>query len=81
MQHTKNIIAIPKSLEQSIKRICDKHELHFKVTNEIIGEDKGYSNKPKSRILIFGNEDVSPNDFNLHQPYVIAEEFIAEKIN
>ena len=37
-------------------------------------EDKHYSHKQKSKILIFGNEDVSPNDFYLKQPYVIAQE-------
>ncbi|HEX8561966.1 MAG TPA: hypothetical protein VF676_03195 [Flavobacterium sp.] len=73
-------ITIPKSLEKSIKEICEDHDLSFQINNEIVGEDKGYADKPNSKILIFGNEDVSPNDFNLNQPYIIAEEFIAERI-
>ena len=33
-----------------------------------------------AKILIFGNEDVCPNDYNLFQPYIIAESFMATKI-
>jgi hypothetical protein len=54
--------------------------LEFEVTNQLIGEYKGYADKPKAKILIFGNEDVSDNDFSLNQPFIIAEEFIAERI-
>ena len=79
-KYSKRTISIPKSLEKPIKKICDKHNLSFKIDNEIIGDDKGYSYKPNSKLLIFGNEDVSPNDFNLHQPFIIAENFIAERI-
>jgi len=78
--YSKRNIRIPKSLNQPIKEVCEKHNLLFKVNNEVIGEDKGYAHKPKSKILIFGNEDVSPNDFYLNQPYVIAENFSAERI-
>jgi hypothetical protein len=78
--YNKRNIRIPKSLNQAIKEVCVKHHLLFKINNEVIGEDKGYAHKPKSKILIFGNEDVSPNDFYLNQPYVIAENFTAERI-
>lgn len=78
--YSKRNIRIPESLNQAIKEVCEKHNLLFKVNNEVIGEDKGYAHKPKSKILIFGNEDVSPNDFYLNQPYVIAENFSAERI-
>lgn len=76
---TRNI-RIPKSLNQPIKEVCKKHNLLFKVNNELIEDNKGYAHKSKSKILIFGNEDVSPNDFYLSQPYVIAENFTAERI-
>lgn len=36
--------------------------------------------EPKAKILFFGNKDVSDNDFSLNQPFIIAEEFIAERI-
>ena len=78
--YSHRIISIPKSLEKSIKQVCEKHKLSFIVNNEIIGDDKGYADKPKAKVLIFGNEDVSSNDFFLNQSYIIAEEFIAERI-
>lgn len=79
-KYSKRTISIPKSLENSIKEICKKHRMDFQIKNEIVGEDKGYAHKPKAKVLIFGNEDVSPNDFNLNQPFIIAEEFTAERI-
>lgn len=78
--YSKRNIRIPKSLNQAIKEVCVKHNLLFKVNDEVIGEDKGYAHKPKSKILLFGNEDVSPNDFYLNQPYVIAENFTGERL-
>ena len=78
--YSHRIIRLPKSLEKSIKKVCEKHKLSFNVNNEIIGDDKGYAGKPKSKILIFGNEDVSPNNFYLNQSFIIAEEFTAERI-
>jgi hypothetical protein len=78
--YPKRYIRIPKSLKNFIAEVCKEHDLEFEVTNELIGEDKGYADKPKAKILIFGNEDVSGNDFSLKQPFIIAEEFIAERI-
>jgi hypothetical protein len=75
----KRNISIPKSIGNPIKKVCTKHNLAFKVTHEVTGNDKYYAHKQISKILIFGNEDVSPNDFYLNQPYVIAESFIAER--
>jgi hypothetical protein len=40
----------------------------FIVNNEIIGEDKGYTDKPKAKVLIFGNEDEVQMTF-LNQSY------------
>jgi hypothetical protein len=79
-KYSNRTISIPNSLEKPIRKVCEKHKLHFQINNEVIGEDKGYSDKPKSKILIFGNEDVSSNDFNLNQPFIVAEEFTAERI-
>ncbi|OUL63466.1 hypothetical protein [Flavobacterium sp. AJR] len=76
----KKNINIPKLIGKPIKEVCAKHNLTFKVTYEVTGEDKRFAHKQKSKILIFGNEDVSPNDFYLKQPYVIAESFTAEHI-
>lgn len=79
-KYSKKTISIPKSLKDTVKKVCEKHNLSFEINSEIIGNDKGYSYKPNSKLLMFGNEDVSPNDFNLHQPFIIAENFIAERI-
>ncbi|MDY0989515.1 hypothetical protein SOM12_18940 [Flavobacterium sp. CFBP9031] len=79
-KYSKRAITIPKSLGNSIMQVCKKHDMDFQIKNEVIGEKKGYKDKSNVKILIFGNEDVSPNDFNLCQPYIIAEEFIAERI-
>jgi hypothetical protein len=76
----KRNISIPKLIGKSIKEVCTKHNLRFKVTHEVTEDDKRYAHKHKSKILIFGNEDVSPDDFYLKQPYVIAENFTAERI-
>lgn len=77
---SKRNISIPKSICKLFKEVCTKHNLVFKVTHEVTGHDKRYAHKQESKILIFGNEDVSPNDFYLKQPYVIAEIFTAERI-
>lgn len=76
---SKRNISIPKLIGKPIKEVCAKHNLKFKVIHEVTGEEKRYAHKQKSKILIFGNEDISPNDFYLKQPYVIAENFIAER--
>ena len=79
-KYSKRTISIPKSLEKHFREICDKHKLGFTINVETAGEAKGYANKPNSKVLLFGNEDVSPNDFNMNQPFIIAEEFTAERI-
>lgn len=79
-KYSKRTISIPKSLKDTVRKVCEKHNLSFEINNEIIGDDKGNSYKPNSKLLIFGNEDVSSNDFNLNQPFIIAENFIAERI-
>ena len=78
--NSKRLIYIPNSLMKPIQMVCNRHDLGFNIKSETKGEDKGYLNKPKAKLLIFGNEDVSPNQFFLNQSYVIAEEFIEERI-
>jgi len=73
-------IDIPVSLEEGIRQICTDQNLSFRIKNYSAGEDKGCAYRPNSKILMFGNEDVSPYEFNLFQPYIIAEAFEAERI-
>lgn len=52
-----------------------KKNLTLEIKSEILNEEKNM------KILIFGNEVVSPDNFNLNQPYIIAENFNAEKLS
>jgi len=76
-QNGKRNLSISKPLKESVEKVCKKHGIDFKVKKETDGYDKGYANRANAKLLIFGNEDVSPNDFSLGQPYIIADEFIA----
>jgi len=75
----KRYISIPKPLSIAIQKTCEKHGIEFKIKREIEGDNKGYADRPNVKLLIFGNEDVSPNDFSLGQPYIIADEFVANR--
>ena len=66
-------------MKEPIEKVFKKHGVDFKVKKEIDGYDKGYANRPNIKLLIFGNEDASPDNYNLGQPYIIADEFIANK--
>ena len=72
-------MSAPKPLIEPIKKVCKKHGIELKVKKEIGGYDKGYANRPNVKLLLFGNEDVSPDNYNLGQPYIIADEFLANK--
>ncbi|WP_299673227.1 hypothetical protein [uncultured Tenacibaculum sp.] len=72
-------LRIPEPLAKPIREVCEKHEIGFKVENVIKDYKKGYAYRPNAKLLIFGNEDVSSNYFNLGQPYIIGDEFIANK--
>lgn len=63
-----------------VKGLLDEFGLSIEIKDILSGENKGYLNKPDAKVLIFGNPDVSPNDYNLGQPYVIADNFTAEKM-
>jgi hypothetical protein len=79
-KYSKRNMRITESLKPIIKQVCEKHNLSFKAKTKLNDDKKGYANKSKSKILIFGNEDVSPNNFNFNQPYIIAESFVTERI-
>jgi hypothetical protein len=63
-----------------VKKLTDDFGLTIDIINISSNERKGYLNRPNAKILIFGNPDVSPNDFNLEQPFVVADKFIANQI-
>jgi len=72
-------LVISEPLAEPIRAVCEKHGIEFNVENLIKDFDKGYAYRPNAKLLIFGNEDVSRNDFSLGQPYIIADEFIASR--
>lgn len=76
----KKTIMIPPALEEGISKICTDQNLLFRIKNYYSGEDKGYADCPNAKVLMFGNEDVSPYTYNLGQSYIISEEFTAERI-
>ncbi len=70
-------LIIPENLKESIQKICEIHDINF-LTHKIEESDTYKFNNLK--VLMFGNETLSPYDFNLKQPYIIAEEFFANKL-
>ncbi len=66
-------LKLPKILFDPFKKLCKDENLILEIKSEILTEEK------KLKLLIFGNETVSPDNFNLDQPYVIAENFSAKK--
>ncbi len=66
-------------MREPIMKVCKDFGIEFRVNEVISGDDKGYAHRPDLKLLMFGNEDVSGYDYNLGQPYIIAEDFIADK--
>ncbi|PHN03627.1 hypothetical protein [Flavilitoribacter nigricans] len=64
---------------QIFRELLGKFGLTIEVTNVISGESKGIYNRPKARLMLLGNTDVSPHDHDTKQPYLIADQFTAEK--
>ena len=78
-EERKKALIIPEPMRQPIIEVCNEYSVGFKVTHVSSGEDKGYANRPDLKVLMFGNEDVSSYKSNSGQPYIIAEDFIANK--
>lgn len=68
-------LTIPSQLKTSIEIICKNHQVEFKV----IKTKNSYENK-KMQALIFTNDYVSPDNFNMGQPYILAESFTIENL-
>ncbi|WP_447635705.1 hypothetical protein [Flavobacterium microcysteis] len=75
---TKKQITVPEPLVKTIEDVIKKHNLTFKIVKENSrNQNLDYR---LSKVLIFGNSDVSSNDFSFNQHYIIAEEFFGERI-
>jgi hypothetical protein len=66
-------ISIPKPLKQTFQEVTGKFKMKFAVIEE---NEISETYVDEIKVLIFGNKDVSPNNYNFKQPYVIAQEFI-----
>lgn len=64
---------LPKILFDPFKKLCEDENLTLEFKSEILNEGTNM------KILIFGNETISPDNFNFNQPYIIAENFSAKK--
>jgi hypothetical protein len=78
-EERKRVLIIPEPLRQPIMELCKDFSINFHVIHVTRGKNKGYANRPDLKLLMFGNEVVSPNKFNSRQPYIIAEDFKAKK--
>lgn len=67
-------INITEPLKETFKAITNKYNIKFEIIKENKIDKDDYS---EIKILIFGNRDVSPNEYNFGQPYIIAKDFNA----
>jgi hypothetical protein len=63
-------IKIPESFLVDYQPIFDKHQVTYTITEKEEG-------KHHHSLLLFGNPAISPDNFYLLQPYIIAEKFTA----
>lgn len=68
-------INLPKILVDPFETLCKSENIQFQIGAEY---ESNYNNM---KVLIFGNEIISPDNYCLNQPYVIAEKFTAIKKN
>lgn len=74
MESDAEYINLPKILVIPFRELCESENLQVQI------ESKYESNYRNMKALIFGNEIVSPDDYCLNQPYIIAEKFtVVEK--
>jgi hypothetical protein len=61
-------VEIPARLLEAYKPVFDKHKVTYTIT-ETSDLKNEYS------VLLFGNPDISPDDYNFGQPYIVADKF------
>jgi hypothetical protein len=61
-------IDIPKKLFDHYLPVFNKHMVTFTI-------DESSEYKYDYSVLIFGNPEISPDDYNFGQPYIVAEKF------
>ncbi|SDH77925.1 hypothetical protein SAMN05421846_10225 [Chryseobacterium taeanense] len=68
-------INLPEILVGPFGVLCKSENLQLQIV------DQFESNYDKMKVLIFGNDIVSPDNYCLNQPYIIAEKFTALENN
>ncbi|MBM7420216.1 MULTISPECIES: hypothetical protein [Chryseobacterium] len=68
-------INLPKVLVNPFEVLCKSENLQVQIGDEY------ESNYDNMKVLIFGNEIISPDNYSLNQSYIIAEKFTAFKKN
>lgn len=68
-------INLPKILVGPFEVLCKSENLKLQI------EDEYESNYNNMKVLIFGNDIISPDNYCLNQPYIIAEKFTAVENN
>ena len=64
------LLEMPERLVDMYKEVFQSHELI--MTEEPAEGRPGESN---FQVLFFGNNEISPDDYNFYQPYVVAKQF------
>jgi hypothetical protein len=61
-------IAVPAQLLECYKPVFEKHNLVYNIieTNDVQND---------YHVLVFGNPDIGPDNYNFGQPYIVAEKF------
>lgn len=62
------MVKVPMRLVDTYRPIFDKHNVAYSI-----GESREKNNNYSA--LLFGNPDISPDDYNFGQPYIVAEKF------
>ncbi len=75
MEHDAEYINLPKILVDPFETLCKSENIQLQIGAEY---ESNYNNM---KVLIFGNEIISPDNYCLNQPYVIAENFTAFEKN
>ncbi|MEM7163741.1 MAG: hypothetical protein AAF487_15040 [Bacteroidota bacterium] len=64
-----------------VKELIEDYKLILEIQNVLSGVEKGFTNRPEAKVLMLGNRDVNPHEFNLRQPYIIADDFRVTSIS
>ncbi|HAR74016.1 MAG TPA: hypothetical protein DCR77_11495, partial [Flavobacteriaceae bacterium] len=71
----KRYITFPKSLVDKFRSFCESENLTYKI------EEISKPIKSNLKLLFFGNNLIAPDNYSFGQPYILAENFKAKRLN